>query len=66
LERFVRRENINRYRKLLREAKDEAERQLILKLLIEEEEKEVAARASAPSITRSHLCVPKTLSVLIA
>jgi hypothetical protein len=40
VERFIRRENIKRYRKLLREASDEAERQRILKLLAEEERKE--------------------------
>ena len=44
VERFVRRENIRRYRKLLREAKDDAERRLIHKLLVEEEQKDVAAR----------------------
>jgi hypothetical protein len=36
MDRFVRRENIKRYRKLLREANEEAERRLIQKLLIEE------------------------------
>jgi hypothetical protein len=44
MERFLRRENIKRYRKLLREAKDEAGRRLIKKLLTEEEKKEEAAR----------------------
>jgi hypothetical protein len=39
MERFVRRQNIERYRALLRETKDEARRRLILKLLTEEEEK---------------------------
>ena len=43
MERFIRRENIKRYRKLLREAKDGAERQRILKLLAEEERKEQKA-----------------------
>jgi hypothetical protein len=43
MERFVRRENIKRYRKLLLEAKDEAERRLIQKLLMEEEQKRTAA-----------------------
>ncbi len=33
MDRFIRRENIRRYRKLLREAKDDAERRLIKKLL---------------------------------
>jgi hypothetical protein len=40
MERFIRRENIKRFRKLLLEAKDEAERRLIQKLLTEEEQKE--------------------------
>ena len=39
MERFVRRENIRRYRKLLRETDDEAERRHILMLLKEEEQK---------------------------
>jgi len=58
MERFLRRENINRYRKLLREAKDEAGRRLIQKLLTEEEQKEVTpssstARSTAPTRRRS-------------
>ena len=49
MERFVRRENIKRFRRLLGEAKDHAERQRILKLLLEEEQKEQAAKSgSAP------------------
>ena len=44
MERFVRRENIKRFRRLLGEAKDHAERQRILKLLLEEEQKEEAAK----------------------
>ena len=40
MERFVRHENIKRYRKLLREADDDTERRLIQKLLTEEEQKE--------------------------
>ncbi len=55
MERFVRRENIKRYRKRLCEAKDEAERRLILKLLVEEEEKEVAPRRPSPSTARSRV-----------
>jgi len=43
MERFLRRENIKRYRRLLREAKDEAGRRLIQKLLSEEEQKEVTS-----------------------
>jgi hypothetical protein len=38
MERFIRRENIKRYRKLLRDVKNEAERRLIQKLLNEAEE----------------------------
>jgi bacterioferritin (cytochrome b1) len=44
MERFVRRQNIKRYRTLLRETKDEATRRLIQKLLTEEEEKQFAPR----------------------
>jgi hypothetical protein len=39
MDRFIRRENIKRYRKRLREVKDEAERCQIQKLLMEEEQK---------------------------
>jgi 3-hydroxyacyl-CoA dehydrogenase len=53
MDRFIRRENIKRYRNLLREAKDEAARRLIQKLLIEEEQKEAAARTPSPSTARS-------------
>ena len=45
MERFIRRENIKRYRKLLREAKDDAERRRILKLLAEEERKKAGLTA---------------------
>lgn len=47
MERFVRRENIKRYRKRLREADHGAGRRLIQKLLMEEEQKELAARTSS-------------------
>jgi hypothetical protein len=40
MERFVRHENIKRYRKLLLETTDNAERRLIQKLLTAEEQKE--------------------------
>ena len=53
MERFIRRENIKRYRKLLLEAKDEAERRRIQKLLMEEEQKELSARVSPQSSVRS-------------
>ena len=49
MERFIRRENIKRYRKLLLEAKDDAERRLILKLLTEEEQKEPPPEAPSPA-----------------
>jgi hypothetical protein len=49
MERFVRRENIKRYRKLLLEAKDDAERRLIQKLLTEEEQKELPPETLSPS-----------------
>jgi hypothetical protein len=49
MERFLRRENIKRFRKLLFEAKDDAERRRIQKLLIEEEQKESAAETLSPS-----------------
>lgn len=49
MERFVRRENIKRYRKLLLEAKDDAERRLIQKLLTEEEQKELPPETPSPS-----------------
>jgi len=42
MERFLRRENIKRYRRLLRDAADEAERRCILTLLKEEEQKQEA------------------------
>lgn len=37
MERFIRRKNIEHYRKLLAETTDEAQRQQLLKLLAEEE-----------------------------
>ena len=40
MDRFIRRENVRHYRELLKTAKDEAERQRILKLLAEEEQKQ--------------------------
>jgi hypothetical protein len=51
MERFIRRENIKRFRKLLLEAKDDAERRRIQKLLIKEEQKESAAETLSPSTT---------------
>src|SRR5262245_58886366 len=49
MERFIRHENIKRYRKLLLEAKDKAERRLIQKLLTEEEQKELPPEAPSPA-----------------
>jgi len=43
MERFVRRENIKHYRQMLSEAKTDAERQRIQKLLDEEEQKQIEA-----------------------
>ena len=43
MDRFIRRENIKHYRELLKTVKDETERQRILKLLAEEEQKQKAA-----------------------
>jgi len=40
MERFIRHENIKRYRKLLLETKDDAKRRLIQRLLTAEEQKE--------------------------
>jgi hypothetical protein len=50
---FVRRENIKRYRNLLREVNDEAGRRLIRKLLLEEEQKEVPFQTPSPPTARS-------------
>ena len=44
MERFIRRENIKRFRKLLLEATDDAERRRIQQLLIEEEHQGVGGR----------------------
>ena len=40
MDRFIRRENVKHYRELLKTVKDEAERQRILKLLAEEQQKQ--------------------------
>ena len=50
---YARRENIKRYRKLLREVKDEPGRQLIRKLLLEEEQKEVPIQTPSPPVAHS-------------
>ena len=43
MERFIHRQNLSRYRKLLTETKDETQRQVILKLLAEEQAKDPTA-----------------------
>jgi len=43
MERFIRRENFKHYQELLKQVKDEAERQRILKLLAEERQKQKEA-----------------------
>lgn len=43
MERFIHNENIRRYRKLLEEERDEEKRNIIRKLLAEEEAKDVPA-----------------------
>jgi hypothetical protein len=40
MDRFIRRENVKHYRELLKTVKTEAERQQILKLLAEEQQKQ--------------------------
>ena len=45
MERFIKNENIRLYRKLLEEEQDEEKRNLIWKLLAEEEAKDVRPRA---------------------
>jgi hypothetical protein len=43
MDRFIRRENVEHYRELLKTAKDETERRLLLKLLAEEQKKQKEA-----------------------
>jgi activator of HSP90 ATPase len=66
MERFIRRENIKRFRKLLLEAKDDAERRRIQKLLIEEEQKESAAGTPSPSTARISDAPSRRLPALTA
>jgi hypothetical protein len=70
MERFIRRENIKRFRKLLLEAKDDAERRRIQQLLIEEEQKESTAETASPStaprLTPCPMFPPGALPALIA
>jgi hypothetical protein len=53
MDRFVRRENIKRYRNLLREVNDEAGRRLVRQPLLEEEQKEVPFQTPSPPTARS-------------
>jgi hypothetical protein len=53
MDEYVRRENIKRYRNLLRDANNELERRLIRKLLLEEEQKEVPSQTPSPPTARS-------------
>ena len=66
MERFIRRENIKRFRKLLLEAKDDAERRRIQKLLIKEEQKEAAAETLSPSTTSRTSVSSRRLPALTA
>ena len=45
MDRFIRSENVKHYRELLKATKSEVERQKILKLLAEEQQKQKAAGA---------------------
>jgi hypothetical protein len=44
VERFIRRQNVEHYRRLLQRVTEESDRQTILKLLAEEEKKQKDAR----------------------
>ena len=55
MERFIHNENIRRYRKLLEEERDEEKRNIIRKLLAEEEAKDVPA---SPGSRRDNLKHP--------
>jgi len=66
MERFIRRENINRYRKLLRDAKDEAERRLIQNLLTEAERKGPADKTPLPSIAPARHVPPQPAAAVLS
>jgi len=53
MDRYVRRENIKRYRKLLREVNEEPGRRLVQKLLLEEEQKELPFQMPSLPTARS-------------
>jgi hypothetical protein len=40
IDRFIRRQNVERYRRLLESTEDETQRRLVLKLLAEEQQKQ--------------------------
>lgn len=54
MERFIRNENIRYYRKLLEEERDEEKRNIIRKLLAEEEAKDVPASSERPNDKSKH------------
>jgi hypothetical protein len=68
MERFVRHENIKRYRKLLLETTDNAERRLIQKLLTAEEQKEPPDSSlpmlPANAMREGFYCAPKICSLV--
>lgn len=53
MEEFIHRENLALYRKRLAEAKDDASRQVIERLLAEEEAREGFYPDSSPSVARA-------------
>ena len=63
MERFIRRENIKHYGELLNRVADKAERQLILKLSAEEQQKQNdAGEGSKSSRSSLHTCVKSAVS----
>jgi hypothetical protein len=52
MEQFIRRQNIEYYRRLLETVTDETDRQRILKLLAEEQKKQLEADAKRPATGR--------------
>lgn len=54
MERFIYQENIRRYRKLLEEERDEEKRNILRKLLAEEEAKDVPAGPKDRNDTSKH------------
>ena len=62
MERFIRRENIKHYGELLNRVADKAERQLILKLSAEEQQKQNDAGERSKSSRSVHTCVKSAVS----